>query len=215
MVACEAVTRGAGEHRLAVPTLYLCRHGQTDWNAEGRLQGQQDIDLNALGHAQAKRNGRYLRNVLGANAENYDFVSSPLTRTMETMRIIRAEIGLDPEAFRTDERLLEINFGDWEGMTLDEIGARDPEGAQRRRKDKWNYLPPGARAESYVLMARRVAPVFEALQRPTVIVAHGGVTRCFLHLYAGYDDKTAAKASIAQDRILRYPGFEDRPFEWV
>ena len=153
---------------MSLPLLYLCRHGQTDWNAEGRLQGQEDIPLNALGRTQAKRNGRYLRNVLGERASDFRFVSSPMDRARETMRIIRHEMKLDPDAFEIEPRLIELNFGDWQGSTLAEVRTREPERVRARKADKWNFVPPGAAAESYAMLAARVRPVFQALERPTL-----------------------------------------------
>ena len=187
---------------MKLPLLYLCRHGQTDWNAEGRLQGQEDIPLNALGRAQAKRNGRYLRNVLGAEAAGFRFVSSPMSRARQTMTIIRREMNLDPEVFETDPRLIELHFGTWQGFTLAEIKTREPERVKARKADKWNFVPPGAAAESYAMLARRVRPVFDELDRPTIVTAHGGVTRSILHLYAGASEHEASHCGIRQDRVL-------------
>lgn len=184
------------------PKLFLCRHGQTDWNAEGRLQGQNDVPLNDLGRSQAKRNGRRLKEVLAGESDGFDFVSSPLSRAIDTMLIIRAEVNLQADGFRIEPRLIELSFGDWQGSTLGEIEERDPQGVSRRKADKWNFVPPGKGAESYDMLARRVVPVFEELTRPTVVVAHGGVTRSFLRHYGGQSDEAAAKAGIAQDRIL-------------
>lgn len=184
--------------------LYLCRHGQTDWNAEGRLQGQEDIPLNALGREQARRNGLCLRNILGPGASGFSFLSSPLGRAVETMRIIRTELDLPPDDFETDPRLVELHFGDWQGSTLDEVRESDPDGPKRRKADKWNFVPPGEKAESYALLAERVRPVFEGLSRPTIVTAHGGVSRCILRMYGGFDDRAAARGDIAQDRILHW-----------
>jgi probable phosphoglycerate mutase len=92
--------------------VYVVRHGQTDWNAELRLQGQADIDLNALGREQAAANGRALAGLIG-DAAGYDFVASPMARTRHTMELLRGAMGLDPMAYRMDERLKELNFGDW------------------------------------------------------------------------------------------------------
>ncbi|WP_082652250.1 histidine phosphatase family protein [Aureimonas sp. AU12] len=188
----------------SMPLLYLCRHGQTDWNAAGLLQGQSDIPLNSLGRAQAKRNGRYLRNVLGASASDFQFLSSPMDRAMETMRIVRRELGLDPDDFETDERLKEIHFGDWQGFTLSQIGEREPDGLALRKRDKWNFVPPGDGAENYEQLADRVAPVIEGLTRPAIVTAHGGITRAFLRRFAGVSAREAAQADIFQDRILRF-----------
>ena len=187
---------------MSLPLLYLCRHGQTDWNAEGRLQGQEDIALNDLGRAQAKRNGRYLRNVLGAEASRFRFVSSPMNRARETMWIIRREMKLEPDAFEIDPRLIELNFGDWQGHTMAEVKAREPEKVKERKADKWNFAPPGAAAESYAMLAGRVKPVFEELDRPTLVTAHGGVTRSVLYLYGGIGEHEASHCGIRQDRVL-------------
>ncbi|WP_102959912.1 histidine phosphatase family protein [Mangrovicella endophytica] len=187
---------------MSLPTLYLCRHGQTDWNAEGRIQGQRDIPLNDLGRTQAARNGRYLKETLGDAAASFRYVASPLGRTQETMRILRREIGLDPADFELDPRLVELHFGDWQGWTLRELKERDSAGIAARRRDKWNFLPPGDGAESYERLATRVRPVFESLDGPTIMVAHGGVSRAFLRLYCGVSPADAAQAGIEQDRIL-------------
>ena len=65
------------------PTIYFIRHGETEWNRLGRLQGQMDIPINPAGRGQAKRNGGVLAEVLDA-ADGIDFVASPLTRTRQT-----------------------------------------------------------------------------------------------------------------------------------
>ncbi len=190
----------------SLPLIYLCRHGQTDWNADARLQGQSDIPLNTTGIAQAKRNGRYLANVLKAEGGRFDFVSSPMLRAADTMREIRREMGLEVEDFRTDERLKEIHFGDWQGYTVAELTKLFPEEAARRNADKWTFLPPGPGAETYVGLAERIAPVFRELDGPAIVVAHGGVTRAFLNVFAGLSPAEASQKDIPQDRILRVSG---------
>ena len=194
-----------------LPLLYLCRHGQTDWNAEGRIQGQREIALNETGRQQARRNGERLAELLGS-AAGFDFLASPMARTFETMRIVRTTMKLPEEDFRTDSRLVELNFGNWEGFTVREIGKRDPVARKARLDDKWNYVPEGDAAESYAMLAERVRPAFLALDRPTVMVAHGGVTRVFLALYAGVDREEAAHQLIPQDKVLQA---EDGRIAWV
>ena len=95
---------------LAKPELFICRHGQTDWNAEGRLQGQVEVPLNDTGRAQARRNGRHLLELLGDRAKDFAFLASPLGRASETMRIIRLELGLDPEKVKN---YLETTIENW------------------------------------------------------------------------------------------------------
>ena len=74
-------------------TIYFIRHGETEWNAEARYQGQADIPMNARGRAQANRNGESLRPLLPAIA-TADYVASPLPRARETMEIVRGVMGL-------------------------------------------------------------------------------------------------------------------------
>src|ERR1044071_3224224 len=105
------------------PLLYFVRHGETDWNRERRLQGQHDIPLNTLGRTQAQRCGALLKELLsksGTPVADYDYVSSPLGRARETMELMRTAMGLDPAAYRTDARLMEMSFGRWEGFTYAE-----------------------------------------------------------------------------------------------
>ncbi len=193
------------------PLVYFVRHGQTDWNVEHRLQGQADIDLNATGRAQATRNGRKLAELIDDPAA-FDFVASPLARTRETMELLRVAMGLPPSGYRTDERLVEVHFGDWQGYTLAELDRISPGATAAREADKWNFVPPGTDAESYEMLARRVLPWFEELSRPTVCVTHGGIFRVLFRMVGKKPKKEAAALDIAQDRVLR---FEDNRLEWL
>lgn len=100
-------------------SLVLLRHGQTDWNAEGRFQGQADIPLNEVGRRQAERAGRALGR-LGADA----VWCSPLTRTRQTAEPLLRALGLEA---RTDERLKEIHVGTWEGLSIEDVERERPE----------------------------------------------------------------------------------------
>lgn len=120
----------------------MIRHGQTDWNAIRRLQGQKDIPLNDFGRQQAVGNGKLLAHLLGEQATDFDYVASPLGRTRETMELMRAAMGLDPLAYRTDDRLIEVSFGDWEGQTLPELKKEFPDRVKARKANKWDFIPP-------------------------------------------------------------------------
>jgi broad specificity phosphatase PhoE len=182
--------------------IYVIRHGQTDWNAEGRLQGQKDIPVNALGRAQATQNGEALREIIGA-ADGFDFVASPLSRTRETMERLRAAMGLDPLAYRTDDRLKELSFGDWEGYTTAEIKKVEPERLRERSRSKWSFIPPGADAESYEILSWRIGAWLASVTGPTVCVSHGGVVRSLFRLIGKIDEHEASSMPIHQDRIVR------------
>ena len=133
--------------------------------------------MNEKGRDQARRNGRIIAERL-PEAVAYDFVASPLIRARETMEIVRATMGLDPEAYRVDERLREIAYGDWEGWTLAELRVDQPERMAAREADKWMFLPPAG--ESYEMLSERVANWLATVTRPTVVAAHGGVGRVLL-----------------------------------
>jgi broad specificity phosphatase PhoE len=194
--------------------IYAIRHGQTDWNAERRLQGQKDIDINATGRAQASSNGVQLSAIIGAGVDRFDFVASPLARTRETMEIVRASMGLDPRGYRTDDRLVEVSFGAWEGSTLKEIRLRESDRVSERRRAKWDFIPPGNDAESYEILSWRVGSWLQSVERPTVCVTHGGVMRAFFRLVADVSKDAAADIEIRQDRILRVD-LQRKDIGWV
>ncbi|MER8578672.1 histidine phosphatase family protein [Mesorhizobium sp. M1423] len=193
------------------PLVYIVRHGQTAWNAEARLQGQADTDLNELGREQASRNGRRLAELID-KPDDFDFVASPMRRTRETMERLRAAMKLDPHAYRTEPLLVELSFGDWQGFTFAELEANDPGSTRHRRLDKWNFHPPGEGAESYQMLLERVKPWFDALDRQTVCVTHGGVMRALFRLVLGMSEQEAVSMEVPQDRLLRLDG---RRLEWL
>ncbi len=199
----------------ATPLIYAIRHGQTDWNVEGRFQGTKDVPINETGRRQADRNGLALKTLLGDRAASFDFVSSPLGRSRETMQRIRSAIGLPAEEYRIDDRLIEVSFGDWEGHTLKEIAACNDSWRRRiddRGRDKWNFQPPGDNAESYEILTWRVAAWLKSVNRPTICVSHGGIVRCLFHLVGGMPGSEAAELTPHQHRILEVDG---RSIRWV
>jgi probable phosphoglycerate mutase len=193
------------------PLVYIVRHGQTAWNVEYRLQGQADIPLDEEGRRQASANGRHLAELVSDPAA-FDFVASPMLRTRTTMELARAAMGLDPKAYRTDPRLMEMNFGDWQGFTMAELEACEPGSTKGRGPDKWDFVPPGKGAESYQMLLERVRPFFEALRRPTVCVTHGGVIRALFRMVENLPKPEAARVDTPQDRILR---LKDDRLEWL
>jgi broad specificity phosphatase PhoE len=181
-------------------TLYFIRHGETDWNRAQRYQGQQDIPLNATGRSQAKRNGRVLAELLGAEAADLDYVASPLLRARETMEIVRREMTLAPAVYRTDDRLAEIRYGHWEGQLWGELPRTDPEGYAARQADPWNWQPIGG--ESYRMLSDRVAPWLGEMRRNAVVVSHGGVSKVLRGLVLQLGGIEIARLEVPQDKVL-------------
>ncbi len=193
--------------------LIFIRHGETDWNAEARLQGQLDIPLNARGLAQASEAGKRALKILGPDGVRDSalrYVASPLDRTRHTMRLARSAMGLDPESFETDPRLMELTFGEWEGLTWPEVQARSPHSANWREGDKWNFVPPGG--ESYAMLEERLRPWLETLSSDSLVVSHGGVARVLMAMIAGLPPERAALSDIWQGRVLV---FQENRFNWI
>jgi broad specificity phosphatase PhoE len=180
-------------------TIYFIRHGETDWNAESRYQGQADIPLNEKGRSQAQRNGEKLRTLLPGIAEA-DFVTSPLARAIETMRIVRGALSLEPETFQIDERLKEAHYGDWQGTLLSDLPGVDAAGIAARTRDPFRWRPNGG--ESYEDLMARTLPWLDTVARNTVVVSHGGVSRVFRGHILDLELKSVPLLEVPQDRVL-------------
>lgn len=191
-------------------TIYFVRHGETDWNATRRYQGQADIAINDRGRAQARRNGEALR-VLLPEIAAADFVASPLGRTRETMRILRDAMGLPPDDYRTDHRLVELHYGHWQGKLQSDLPRLDPEGVAGRAADPFHWRPTGG--ESYVDLSRRLLDWLQSVRRDSVVVSHGGVSRALRCLLVDSVSQADVPAlEVPQDRILV---LADRHMRWM
>src|SRR5262245_17196024 len=112
-----------------MPVIYYVRHGLTDWNLQGRLQGRRDTPLNERGCEQARRCGEILRALFerdGRAAADCGYVSSPLVRARATMSLMRTTLALAPDGYVIDARLAEISFGEWEGLTYRDVLKLEP-----------------------------------------------------------------------------------------
>ncbi len=146
----------------------LVRHGQTDWNLEGRFQGQSDLPLNQIGRAEARSLAGQLRDQSFAA-----IFTSDLVRAKETAEIIGEEMGLQ---VTQEPRLREINQGEWEGQFVEDIIARNAELWDQRTIDPANFHPPGG--ESVTEVAERIQAAMRNIAKlyPTgsvLIVSHG------------------------------------------
>ena len=189
------------------PLIYYIRHGQTDWNAEFRFQGQRDIPLNAKGENQADENGRKMRELIGSG-EGLDFISSPLGRARETMERVRIKMGLPRQGYQLDERLLEISYGDLEGTTLGELKANNNPLHRYRKANAWRFQPNNG--ESHELVLGRVSKWHASLKGDCVVAAHGAIGRVVRYYLLGLDEQEAARFAFPQDKICMIRKGEER-----
>lgn len=180
-------------------TIYFVRHGETDWNAARRYQGQRDIPLNERGRAQARRNGGALASLLPGIADA-DYVASPFQRARETMEIVRGCLGLAPSGYRVDGRLKELNYGHWEGVLQADLPVIDPAGLAEREKDPLRWRPIGG--ESYADLLARTIEWLGSVERDTVVAGHGGVGRAMRAHLLGLAPETIPDLESPQDRVL-------------
>lgn len=156
--------------------LYLIRHGQTDWNLAQRFQGQSDIPLNEVGRRQANALADRL------SSQPFDAVySSDLGRAFETANIIAG----GSIEIKTDLRLREMDFGDWEGATYNKIKEEYPDALATWEDDVYKNAPPnGETLEQLVIRAQSVLKdILENRKDKTVLlVAHGGVLQSLICL---------------------------------
>ena len=191
--------------------LIFIRHGETNWNAEGRLQGQHDTPLNGRGRDQAANAGREARKYIAREGlTGLRYVASPLSRTRDTMELARGAMGLDPWDYEQDDRLMELSFGRWEGLLWPEVKAMDPWAAKAREGDKWLFQPPGG--ESYAMLADRLRPWLATVSCDTLVVSHGGVARVLMAMIAGIPITDAPMMDIHQGRVLI---FENGARRWL
>lgn len=154
----------------------LLRHGETAYNAEGnKYCGRTDIDLTEKGLSQAKRMNELLRDY------NFDAIfSSPLHRAKLTAQIASGR----PEDVMTDDRLIEVDFGLWEGRTPEEFQAEDPESWNNWLNDPENNKA-GRRGESAREVLQRLNSFYQDILKnydgkTILIVGHNGVNRFFM-----------------------------------
>jgi len=185
-----------------MPVLYYVRHGETDFNRQGRLQGRRDTVLNAHGRQQAAECGVLLHDLFARDhrrPQDFKYVASPLKRARETMEIVRATLGLQPHDYEVDARLIEIAYGEWEGLTLQEIETQNASVLSARERDKWDFAPPGG--ESYRELADRIGKWYGSLTADSVVAAHGGGVRALMAILNIVSEEQATRAQIEQGVI--------------
>ncbi|HEX2511854.1 MAG TPA: histidine phosphatase family protein [Xanthobacteraceae bacterium] len=184
------------------PVLYYIRHGETDWNAEHRLQGQADTPLNAAGERQAQRCGKILQKLFKLHERDpadLDYVSSPLSRARVTMELIRTALGLDPAGYRIDPRLIEMSFGEWDGLDFAALQTQQAAALALRQQDPWRFVPPGG--ESYEQLLPRIRDWHVEVKRDTVVSAHLCTARALL-VHLGLEPRATASRGHIEHAVV-------------
>lgn len=178
--------------------IYLLRHGETEFNRLGRYQGRADSPLTGLGQAQARAFGTRLAEHVSAPV----IWTSPLPRAQETTRLLCAALPGAP--VQIDERLQEISFGQWDGMTRAEIAEGWPDARRAHPKRQWMFHAPGGEGLQ-PLLARLGDVLASAAEdgRDIVLVSHGITGRLMRGLHAGLPLPEALLLEARQDLIWR------------
>lgn len=177
--------------------IYFVRHGQTEWNATGRFQGQWDSDLTKLGREQADAHGRLL-----ARVEPEALFASPLGRVRQTVEIINEHAGL---RVTYDERLREWDCGDWSGHLRSDVETRWPEEWAALVADRFYYRGPGC--ENYPDMFERAAPFVDELlgsdAKAVAVVSHGMIGKVMISILLGLEEYETLAIYQANDVVFR------------
>lgn len=148
--------------------LYFLRHGETDWNVMGRIQGRTDIPLNSNGVRQAKESSEFLTNL------NIDYiVTSPLKRAQDTAKIVQEKINVDLIVM---EEFIELSFGDAEGMTLDERLKLYPDRVYPNQEEESSFKTRFSKGLDIVQNKYR--------NKNVLIVSHGALINAILYHYS-------------------------------
>lgn len=179
-------------------SLVLSRHGETQWNRIGRLQGRLDSPLTARGVAQADSLAMLAKS-LGVRR----IVASPLGRALATAQRVAEHCAAEIE---TADALVELSFGDCEGLTRDEYVARYPTLEADRAAARWTTPWPGG--ESYADAERRLAEWLRAEGTPwdappVLFVAHQSVCRALVRVLTGCSEAEALEHALASGGALQ------------
>jgi probable phosphoglycerate mutase len=154
----------------------LIRHGPTDWNAKGRIQGQTDVSLSADGRAQVSRWS------VPVEFHSYEWFASPLARARETAQLLGV-----PDA-RPEPRLMEMSWGRWEGRTWEEVCSADAAAVAQLETRGLDFQPP--EGESRRALRQRLCDWLSDVTvraTPVAAVTHRGVIHAALALATGWN----------------------------
>jgi len=172
--------------------IILVRHGETIWNKEGRYQGRNDSSLTTKGEAETIENARKIEHYLGKKRDGIKLYSSPLGRAKQSSKIIAERLNLDLEKTLFDSRLVEIDYGIFEGKLKSICQTDYKKIYEEREANKWHYQIK--QGESYAMAEKRVRSWISDQQGDDliIVVAHEMINRILRGIYL----------NLTQDEIL-------------
>ncbi len=184
--------------------LLLTRHGQTDWNIAGRYQGHSDVPLNQIGQSQATQIAKRL-----SKETIHAIYTSDLSRAANTAQAIADFHQLE---IKKNSRWRELAFGDWEGMTYQEMSAHSPDLFSKWMIDSLNISTPNG--ETLAQLAERVKFAFDDLKsqykdQTVLVVSHSGALQSLLSTTLGVDLNRYWQFRISQTSLSELTVYED------
>ena len=176
--------------------VFLVRHGETAWNAEGRFQGQLDSPLMPHGREQAAQNGKLLATAV-AGRDAVAMHVSPLGRAQQTAAVVRAHSTYTSSM--TEPRIQEVTTGAWDGLTHEDIKAGWPSLLDGATAFDWYFRAPDG--EAYEAAVARVRSWLDAVDGSVVAVSHGLVGRLIRGAYLGLSRAEALVLPVPQDVV--------------
>lgn len=183
---------------MAVPTLYLLRHGETVWNSPGRFQGQLDSPLTQRGIEQADHVAHLLRETLCNDDQLFQMQISPLGRVRQTADRVQAKV---PLPYIEDDRLVEVTTGSWDGMTRFEIDNEFPGHLDGSNAFDWYFRAPDG--ESFDDVCKRATSWISDIRHPTIAISHGLFGRILRGVLLGLSKREMLALPVPQDGFYR------------
>lgn len=174
--------------------IYLIRHGETEWNMQGRFQGRKDSPLTALGREQAARIGRRLGRIIPPR-QGFRLLTSPLGRARETADIVGRHLGDHVPII--DARLREVTLGCWDGLLSEDIDAGWPEALAGSTRFDWYFRSPDG--ENYEAAVERAGRWLGDMEGTVIAISHGLLGRLIRGIHAGLDREAMLGLPVPQD----------------
>ncbi|EGL65506.1 phosphoglycerate mutase [Agrobacterium sp. ATCC 31749] len=183
---------------MALPTIYLLRHGETLWNSLGRFQGQLDSPLTPRGVEQADQVARLLRDALKKDNQLFQMQISPLGRVRQTVERVQAKL---PLPYIEDDRLVEVTTGSWDGLTRFEIDNEFPGHLDGSTAFDWYFRAPDG--ESFDDACKRATSWILDVRHPTIAISHGLFGRILRGVFLGLLKQEMLELPVPQDGFYR------------